>query len=58
VDFSGNGVIAWVPTELIEGAFNRSVNADSMQRIALLAGCARAESGNSDFIASIVRDTP
>jgi hypothetical protein len=50
VDFSGNGMIAWAPTELIEGVFNHSVNAGSRQRIALLARFARAESENLDFI--------
>jgi len=37
VDISGNGVIARVPTELIEGAVKRSVNADPMPHAAHLA---------------------
>jgi len=44
VDISGNGLIAWVPNDLIAGAFNRSVNADSRQRIALLARGERMKS--------------
>jgi len=31
-DFIGSGVIAWVPNDLIEGAFSRSVNAVSLMR--------------------------
>jgi hypothetical protein len=49
-------MIAWVPTELIEGAFNRSVNADSMMR-----GCAprklHIEACAGSILVRIARET-
>jgi len=54
-DISGNGVIAWVLDELLEGAFN-FVNADSRHRSTLLARGAAAVSELSFTAASIERD--
>jgi hypothetical protein len=40
-DFIGSGVIARVPTVLIEGAINRSVNPDPMPRVPRISRAGR-----------------